>query len=70
MGALAVSRALGDKYFKKPLNNSHADYVTAHPSVRRETFTVSFFLFIPFFFIFNIFSFSLSFLFELFLFFS
>mmetsp|Transcript_12517 Transcript_12517/g.16771 ORF Transcript_12517/g.16771 Transcript_12517/m.16771 type:complete len:243 (+) Transcript_12517:1550-2278(+) len=44
MGALAVSRALGDKYFKKPLNNSHADYVTAHPSVRRETFTGADFL--------------------------
>ena len=40
MGALAVSRALGDRTFKMPLCEGRGDFVTATPYVRYEEFSV------------------------------
>jgi hypothetical protein len=40
MGALAVSRAFGDRYFKAPLNEAKKDFVTADPYCICEEFQV------------------------------
>lgn len=39
MGSLAVARALGDKDFKKPFNNSEGDYVSAEPHLNQIDLT-------------------------------
>jgi len=39
MGSLAVARALGDKDFKKPYNNSEGDYVSSEPHLNQIDLT-------------------------------